>query len=235
MERRPGEPDRRRRSRARRAPATSRRTCSRRSAWRRSAAASFTAAGGRAERARGSSIIGYGLWQRRYAGDPSIVGRTIQIDGAPYEVVGVMPADFVLPTDFQNPAPSALWMPTQWDSASTDHGSHGYYAAARLKPGATVAQARDELHAHRAGAGPPRASIRRRWGSTRVVLSLRDEVVGRRPPRDLAAVRRGRVPAAHRLRQRRQPAARARGGAPARDGRAHRARRRAPRASSGSC
>ena len=75
-------------------------------------------------------ILGYGLWQRRYAGDPNIVGRAVQIDGAPYEVVGVMPADFVLPTDFQNPAPSALWVPSQWDATSTDHGSHGYFAAA---------------------------------------------------------------------------------------------------------
>src|SRR4029079_19649755 len=55
------------------------------------------------------AILGYGLWSRRYAADPGIIGRTIQIDGAAYEVVGVMPADFVLPTDFQNPAPSALW------------------------------------------------------------------------------------------------------------------------------
>src|SRR3954469_25464614 len=46
-------------------------------------------------------VLGYGLWQRRYAGDPNIVGRAIQIDGAPYEVIGVMPAEFVLPTDFQ--------------------------------------------------------------------------------------------------------------------------------------
>src|SRR6185503_4650133 len=51
-------------------------------------------------------ILGFGLWQRRYAGEPNIVGRVIHIDGAPYEVVGVMPSDFVLPTDFQNPAPS---------------------------------------------------------------------------------------------------------------------------------
>src|SRR5829696_5196922 len=82
-------------------------------------------------------ILGFGLWQRRYAGDAAIVGRSIQINGTPYEVVGVMPPNFVLPTDFQNPAPSALWMPAQWNAASTEHGSHGYYAAARIRPGAT--------------------------------------------------------------------------------------------------
>src|SRR5688572_9871267 len=56
-------------------------------------------------------ILGYGLWQRRYAADPSIVGRSIQINSTAYEVVGIMPAEFVLPTDFQNPAPGALWLP----------------------------------------------------------------------------------------------------------------------------
>ncbi|MFX6435456.1 ABC transporter permease, partial [Acinetobacter baumannii] len=68
-------------------------------------------------------VLGYGLWQRRYAGDPNVVGRAIQINGVPHEVIGVMPPDFVLPTDFQNPAPSALWVPLQWNAASTDHGS----------------------------------------------------------------------------------------------------------------
>jgi putative ABC transport system permease protein len=123
------------------------------------------------------AIVGYGLWQRRYGGDPSMVGRTIQINGAPYEVVGIMPADFVLPTDFQNPAPSALWMPDGWDSASADHGNHGYYAVGRLKPGVTVAQARDDLH-----------TLAQNWTARglypvqmqfdNVVLSLREEVVG---------------------------------------------------------
>ena len=122
-------------------------------------------------------ILGHGLWQRRYAGDPAIVGRSIQINGMPYEVVGIMPADFVLPTDFQNPAPSMLWTCAGWDSASTDHGSHGYYAAARLKPGVTVEQARDDLHTlaqtwTARGLYPPQMQF------DTVVLSLREEVVG---------------------------------------------------------
>jgi putative ABC transport system permease protein len=123
-------------------------------------------------------ILGYGLWQRRYAGDPNIVGRTIQINGTAYEVVGVMPRDFVLPTDFQNPSPTELWVPGEWDAASTNHGNHGYYAAARLKPGVTVEQARDDLHAlaqdwTRRGFYPPQMQF------DTVVLTLQDEVVGR--------------------------------------------------------
>jgi predicted permease len=122
-------------------------------------------------------ILGYGLWQRRHAGDPDIIGRTIQINGLPHEVVGVMPADFVLPTDFQNPAPSVLWRPAQWDGASTDHGSHGYYAAARLKPGVTLAQVRDDLHGL-AQTWTDEGKYPRQMQFDAIPYSLREEVVG---------------------------------------------------------
>jgi putative ABC transport system permease protein len=122
-------------------------------------------------------LLGYGLWQRRYGGDPAIVGRSIQINGSLYEVIGVMPADFVLPTDFQNPAATTLWMPIQWDQASMNHGSHGLYAAGRLKPNATVAQARDELH-RIAQAMTAEGLYPKQMQFDTVVLSLRDEVVG---------------------------------------------------------
>jgi putative ABC transport system permease protein len=123
-------------------------------------------------------LLGYGLWQRRYAADPNVVGRTIQINGRPHEVVGVMPRDFVLPTDFQNPSPTALWLPQQWNAASTDHGNHGYFAAARLKPGVTIAQAADDLHAL-AHAWTARGHYPKPMAFDTVVLSLQDEVVGR--------------------------------------------------------
>jgi putative ABC transport system permease protein len=122
-------------------------------------------------------ILGHGLWVRRYAADPAVVGRTIQINGAPHEVIGVMPSGFVLPTDFQNPAPSTLWVPVQWNASSTDHGGHGFYAAARMKPGATLAQVREDLHElaqswTRQGLYPVQMQF------DVLALSLRDEVVG---------------------------------------------------------
>jgi putative ABC transport system permease protein len=122
-------------------------------------------------------VLGHGLWSRRYAGDPGIVGRSIQIDGRPYQVLGVMPAGFLLPTDYQNPQPSQLWVPLQLDPASMDHGSHGFFAAARLRPGATVAQAAEELHGiaqamTREGLYPVQMKF------DTVTLSLEDEVVG---------------------------------------------------------
>jgi putative ABC transport system permease protein len=122
-------------------------------------------------------VLGYGLWNRRYLRDASIVGRSVQINGSPYEVVGVMPSGFLLPTDFQNPEPTQLWMPLQMDPASTDHGSHGLYAAGRLVPGATVRQAADELHGiARAMTSEGLYPVQMEFDT--VVHSLTDEVVG---------------------------------------------------------
>ncbi len=122
-------------------------------------------------------VLGHALWTRRYASDPGIVGRSILIDGQPTEVVGVMPPEFVLPTDFQNPEPTQVWLPLKLDPASTDHGSHGLYAAARLKPGATVAQAASELHGI-AQAMTGEGLYPQQMQFDTVVLSLTDEVVG---------------------------------------------------------
>jgi putative ABC transport system permease protein len=122
-------------------------------------------------------VLGFGLWNRRYAADPSLVGRPILIDGKPHHVLGVMPPDFVLPTDFRNPQPTQLWVPQRLDPTSMDHGNHGLYAAGRLVPGATVGQAADELHGiaqamTAEGFYPPQMQF------DTVVLSLTDEVVG---------------------------------------------------------
>ena len=122
-------------------------------------------------------VLGHALWSRRYAADPGIVGRTIQINGDAYEVTGVMPPGFVLPTDYQNPEPSQLWLPQQMDPASMDHGSHGLYAVGRLKPGATVEQAADELHGI-AVAMTNEGLYPKQMQFDTVVLSLTDEVVG---------------------------------------------------------
>ena len=122
-------------------------------------------------------VLGHALWSRRYASDPALLGQAITINGRPYTVLGVLPPGFVLPTDFENPEPTQLWIPLRMDPASTDHGNHGLYAAARLAPGATVAQAAEELH------GIAQAMTREGFYPQQmqfdaVVLSLADEVLG---------------------------------------------------------
>jgi putative ABC transport system permease protein len=86
-------------------------------------------------------LIGYGLWQRRYAGDPAIVNRTILMNGLKCTVLGVMPRNFV----FLN-REIDYWTPTHFTPQEAgDHGSHYLNVVARLKPGVPVERARTEM------------------------------------------------------------------------------------------
>ena len=93
------------------------------------------------------AVLGHGLWQSRFGGDPGILGKTVRLDGVSRRVVGVMPRGFALPTDFHADAaePTSIWIPLQIDTARLTHGDHGLYAAARLVPGATAAKVTAEL------------------------------------------------------------------------------------------
>ncbi len=95
------------------------------------------------------AVLGYPLWQARYGGDPSVVGKTLMINDLPVEVIGVMPEGFRLPTDFTDDAaePTQLWRPIQWDMSNLIRGSHGFYGAAVLAPGQSAATVTAELHA----------------------------------------------------------------------------------------
>ena len=95
------------------------------------------------------AILGYPLWQSRYGGDASVIGRTLMINDVPVEVIGVMPEGFRLPTDFTVDAaePTQLWRPLQLDEQNLTRGNHGYYAAGVLAPGQTAATATEELRA----------------------------------------------------------------------------------------
>jgi predicted permease len=94
------------------------------------------------------AVLGYPLWQARYGGDASIVGRTVMINDVPVQVIGVMPEGFRLPTDFNEDAaePTELWRPMQWDMTQLSR-NHGFYGAATLAPGQTAATATEELKA----------------------------------------------------------------------------------------
>ncbi|HXT71091.1 MAG TPA: ABC transporter permease [Vicinamibacterales bacterium] len=91
-----------------------------------------------------SVILSYQLWQTRYDG-ANVLGKTIQVNGIAREIIGVMPKDFQLPTDYLIDAeePTRLWAPLQLNQQN--RGSHGYYAVARLADGATIDQANFQL------------------------------------------------------------------------------------------
>ena len=96
--------------------------------------------------AAGPIVIGHGLWQRRFGGDPGVVGREVQLDGRARTVIGVMPAAFRLPLDFRGDRPTELWTALAWDAANLGSwGNRSYIGVARLAPGRTTAEATSEL------------------------------------------------------------------------------------------
>jgi putative ABC transport system permease protein len=94
-------------------------------------------------------VLGYGVWQRRFGNRPDVIGRTVVLDGVSRRIVGVMPAGFQLPTDYHidRAEPTQLYVPLQIDPKNLERGSHGFYGAATLAPGATAAQASADLQA----------------------------------------------------------------------------------------
>jgi len=91
-----------------------------------------------------SVIISYGLWGRAFGGQADIVGQTVRINTAPFTVVGVMPQGYVFPPGSNQP--TDVWIPFQFDPANPGgRGSHFLNVIGRLKPGATIEQARGEM------------------------------------------------------------------------------------------
>ena len=88
------------------------------------------------------AILGYGLWQRAFGGDPRIVSRQITLEGELYEVIGVMPRGYNFPGE------TDAWLPLRWEpDAMRDNqrGAHFIAAVGRLRPGVTAAQASADL------------------------------------------------------------------------------------------
>lgn len=90
-----------------------------------------------------AAILSYGLWRSRFAGDTRIAGKTISIDGSSATIVGVLPADFELPTL----EPAEILVPQALDVARQMRPNTGTIlrAFARLKPGITIPQAEAAL------------------------------------------------------------------------------------------
>ncbi len=92
---------------------------------------------------RGETVaeLSYGFWQERYGGSPAVLGKTIELNGKPFTVIGVLPKGF----DF--PDWTRVWTPLPAESTSAFPGLSGMRQVARLAPGASLAQADAELDA----------------------------------------------------------------------------------------
>jgi putative ABC transport system permease protein len=86
------------------------------------------------------AVLHHGFWQRRFAGDPQIIGKTISLNSVPYTVVGVMPPEFNFPKGGEVLAPLAL-TPEQ----SQNRGDHYLLTVGRLRPGVTLERAQAEM------------------------------------------------------------------------------------------
>jgi putative ABC transport system permease protein len=94
-------------------------------------------------------MLSHRLWQRRFAGDPGLVGKTIQIDGVAHEVVGILPADFhlQLPTEAFQVSDGDLWAPIQFDYGQPLPRNLTFFTVfGRLAPGVTFEQAQAEMN-----------------------------------------------------------------------------------------
>jgi putative ABC transport system permease protein len=91
-------------------------------------------------------VLSHSLWERRFASDPNIIGHSIILEGESRQVVGVMPADFRYPSP-----KTELWVPLRLDPRKTrEYWGDSYMPiSARLRPGATLEQARNEMAALR--------------------------------------------------------------------------------------
>jgi len=87
-------------------------------------------------------VLSYGLWERRYGANPSLVGKTIRIDGEYFTVIGVMPREFQW--QFWSD-PRQLWVPAGYTKTDFGRGNNSFISIARLTPGVSQAQARAEL------------------------------------------------------------------------------------------
>ena len=92
------------------------------------------------------ALVGYDLWQRRFGGDRTLIGKTILVDGVSYAVIGVLPRGFRLPLEFQSRTAAELITPLGLDPANTEN-NHNYNGVARLQPGITADQVTLELQA----------------------------------------------------------------------------------------
>jgi len=118
------------------------------------------------------TVITYATWQKRFGGDPNVVGQSVNLNGENYSIIGVLPASFQFAF-----RPADLWRNYQPTEAQLSRRFlHGTNLIARLKPGVTMAQAQSEL-------GLIANRIQQQYGDSHAgtnlkVVPLQEQVVG---------------------------------------------------------
>src|SRR6267154_1668508 len=129
-------------------------------------------------------ILGHGIWARRYASNPQMVGRHITINSHVYEVVGVLPKNFSLPREvmptLDGAEQSDLLLPMpQLPNFAEDRGHEDYNIIGKLRPGVSIEQARAEMNTITANLRQAHPEVYPpNGGLTFVILPLLEQVVG---------------------------------------------------------
>jgi predicted permease len=129
-------------------------------------------------------ILGYGIWARRYASNPQMVGRHITINSHVYEVIGVLPKSFSLPREvmptLDGAEESDLLLPLpQLPNLPVDRGHEDYNIIGKLRPGVSIEQARAEMNTITANLRQAHPEVYPpNGGLTFVILPLLEQVVG---------------------------------------------------------
>jgi predicted permease len=140
-------------------------------------------------------VISHGFWQRRFGGDPNIIGRQIQLATQSSTVVGVMPADFTFPygsmlgpAGFTRATTIDIWAPISFSGPGASanrmltpqgqvvRGTHWFGAIGRMKPGVTAEQVQADMStvARQLEQSYPETNLG--WGAT--VVPVLDQTVG---------------------------------------------------------
>ena len=119
-------------------------------------------------------VLSHALWTTRYGADPTTIGRTVTVGGAPHVIVGVLPADFEAPLDLDG---IEAWRPPDFDLLDPEvRGWRGWRAVGRLAPGLSREASVEELSGIYAGLAEVHAEINDEWRIQ--VRPLMDVVVG---------------------------------------------------------
>jgi predicted permease len=131
-----------------------------------------------------TAVLTYGMWARRFGSDPHILGRSITLNGAGYEVVGVLPRGFLLPQEvlplLYGTEQADIFVPLPLTAgAATDRGHEDYNLLALLKPGISVQQAQAGMNTITAGLRQAHPEVYPPNGNlTFNIVPLREQVVG---------------------------------------------------------
>jgi putative ABC transport system permease protein len=126
--------------------------------------------------ADGVVILSHDCWERRFGGDPALLGRTILLDDRPTAVIGILPAGFASPSQLAMPDRVEFYVPAAYPAELlANHGDHEIRVLGRLKPGATIVAAQAELDVISAALAKQYPHSNR--GVRAVVAPLRDDMV----------------------------------------------------------